>query len=113
MSDEELLLAEDEAKWQSKQAKRLARERAEMQPVVLAGQHLQGRACPLPACLVQLSVHARDGLHSKDRRVSSPYCKLMLPGQAGFEVLLWLCQPWGCSPPAPLAQLRTGGLLVM
>ena len=52
MSDEELQLAEDEAKWQSKQAKRLARGRAEMQPVVLAGQHLQGRVCPLPACLV-------------------------------------------------------------
>ena len=50
MSDEELLLAEDEAKWQSKQAKRLARERAEMQPVMLAGQHLQGHCVPA-ACM--------------------------------------------------------------
>ncbi len=57
MSDEELLLAEDEAKWQSKQARRLARERAEMQPVMLAGQHLQACVCPPPACLTQLSLH--------------------------------------------------------
>ena len=114
MSDEELLLAEDEAKWQSKQAKRLARERAEMQPVMLAGQHLQGRECPLPACLSQLSLQALDGLLSKDRSVSAPHRDMMLPGQAGLEVASSECICCGDARPTSStqlsAQMRSGAM---